>query len=260
MCEKTHVSGGKMDIQRYNRQEKLKYLQGSGQKKLFAASILLVGAGGLGCSVLQGLAGAGIGRIGIMDHDRITLNNLNRQFLYTPADIGRWKTEVAAAWLARFSPGIQSEVYTYRLTRANADLAEEFDLVIAAVDNLETRLLLNEACVRRNIPLIDGGINGWGGCLFYVKQAGGPCLACLYPQAMENDREPAAFGTMAGMIGMAQAQMAVLALTGHTEGFEGKYIWFDGVNMEFHHTIIQPQSGCVVCGGHAQKQAGNESN
>lgn len=244
-------------MQRYNRQEKLKYLQGGGQKKLFAASVLLAGAGGLGCSVLPGLAGAGIGRIGIVDDDRITLDNLNRQFLYIPADVGRQKPEAAAAWLARFSPDIRSEIYTHRLTRENADLVEDFDLVVAAVDNIETRQLLNEACVRRGIPLIDGGIRGWGGSLFYVKPGGGPCLACLYPQADKTDTEPAAFGTMAGIIGMAQAQMAVLALTGHTEGFEGKYIWFDGVRMEFHHTVIKPQSGCAICGEYAKEQAGN---
>ena len=131
------------------------------------------------------------------------------------------------------------------------------DRVVAAVDNIETRQLLNEACVRRGIPLIDGGISGWGGSLFYVKPGGGPCLACLYPQADKTDTEPAAFGTMAGIIGMAQAQMAVLALTGHTEGFEGKYIWFDGVRMEFHHTVIKPQSGCAICGEYAKEQAGN---
>lgn len=240
-----------MDRKRYDSQAKIKYLQGSGQKKLFAASILLVGAGGLGCSVLPGLAGAGIGRIGIVDDDRVTTENLNRQFLYTPGDTGRYKTEAAAAWLARFSPDTRTEVSTQRLTMANVEQVEEFDLVIAAVDNLETRLLLNEACVRRRIPLIDGGINGWGGSLFYVKPGGGPCLACLYPQAGGQEREPAAVGTMAGIIGMAQAQMAVLALTGHTEGFEGEYIWFDGAKMEFYHTKIQPQSGCVICAGHA---------
>ncbi|MFR5586044.1 MAG: HesA/MoeB/ThiF family protein [[Clostridium] scindens] len=155
------------------------------RERLERASVLVVGAGGLGCPVLTALAEAGVGRIGIMDGDVVERSNLNRQYLYTPSDIGKRKAACAGAWLQRFRPDIEFEISGRNVAdpgRMGKEIASSFDLVICAVDKVKTRLLINRLAKEAGKPLIDGAIDGHYGTVTAVTARQDPCLACMNPQ------------------------------------------------------------------------------
>lgn len=217
------MTGNKLSYDRYQRQIILKELGVEGQQKLANARVLVVGAGGLGCPVLLYLAGAGVGTIGLIDDDVVSLHNLHRQVLYQMGDLGRKKAEVAASRLQAINPEIRIEPYVTRLTNQNAAaLLTDYDVVVDATDNFATRYCVNDACVLLDKPLVYGAIAGFEGqvALFNATAQGGVVnYRDLFPDppdpgAVLNCAEAGVLGVLPGLIGTLQATEVLKLLTG----------------------------------------------
>lgn len=213
-----------IDTARYQRQIMLKELGIGGQNQLATAKVLVIGAGGLGCPVLQYLAAAGVGTLGIVDHDVVELSNLQRQILYTPGDIGLPKVTCAAARLQQFNPGITIIPYQLQLNNQNAiAMISEYDIVIDGSDNFPTRYMINDACVLLNKPLVYGALSVSEGqvSIFNVPDAAGIKVNYrdIFPTAPKpgevlNCAEAGVLGVLPGIIGTMQAAEAIKLITG----------------------------------------------
>jgi len=212
----------------YSRQISLPEIGTAGQARLTAARVLVVGAGGLGCPVLQYLAGAGVGCLGIVDADVLDASNLHRQPLYSLADVGRPKAELAAAAVARLNPSVKVETYPIRFDAQNAlELAQQFDLVIDCSDNFRTKFLVNDAAVLTRKAAVFASVYQYEGQLqVYKPSPDHACLRCLWPQASEdgivgNCAEAGVLGPVPGALGTLQALLVLkilLNLPGQLEG------------------------------------------
>lgn len=207
------------ELQRYLRQIMLPEIGLAGQEKLQQAKVLVIGAGGLGCPVLQYLTAAGVGTIGIADNDAVDITNLHRQILYNVQDIGNNKATTAAAKLALLNPFVQLQPFTEKVTTANAAvLMADYDLIIDGSDNFATRYLVNDTCVRLNKPFVSGAILGFEGQLSVYNYNGGPTYRCLFPEpsATANCAENGVLGILPGIIGayMANETVKLICNTG----------------------------------------------
>lgn len=209
---------------RYERQMILKGFGTAGQQKLFQSKVLVVGAGGLGCPILQYLAAAGVGTLGIVDHDTVELSNLHRQILYSVADVGRLKADCAAEKLSLFNPDIQVISYPLQLSNQNAALImSKFDIVIDGSDNFPTRYMVNDACALLNLPLIYGALSESEGqvAVFNVSDAAGRKVNYrdIFPNPPQpgevlNCSEAGVLGVLPGIIGTMQAAEAIKLISG----------------------------------------------
>ena len=202
----------------YSRQTALPEIGAAGQERLARASVVVIGAGGLGCAVLAGLAGAGVGTIGIVDHDVVDATNLHRQPLYAMVDVGRPKAEAAAERLSAYNPSIRLQPRVLRLDAATADSAiAGFDVVVDCSDNFSTKFLVNDAAMRANVPAVLASVYQYEGQLQVVRpDAGGSCLRCQWPDATRdgltgNCRQSGVLGPVPAVLGSLQA-MEVLKL------------------------------------------------
>ncbi len=240
--------------QRYDCQLVLPDVGERGQDALRAASVLVVGAGGLGAPVLYYLAAAGVGRIGIVDDDVVELSNLQRQILFATADIGRAKAEVAAERLAALNPEVGLEPHTARLTAATAfAVLDRYDVVVTAVDNFPTRYLLNDACVLRGKTLVDGAVLRMSGLAMTIKGGETACYRCLFPEPPPpagaiGCSEAGVLGPIPGVIGSIQALEVVKVLTGAGRPLYDRLLQFDGGAMAFTEVQIARVPSCPVCG------------
>ena len=236
-----------MELERYRRQLNIPEIGTEGQNRLAASSVLVVGAGGLGGPVLYALAGAGVGRLVVMDGDTVSLSNLNRQFLFTQADLGRPKAEVAARQLAAFNPELRVEGQVCQLDRENGKaMLAGCQLAVAAVDNLEGRLALNAVCVEQGLPLVNGGVEGWYGTIMAVEPRKTPCLACCYTgTAPEQSGE--ALGAVTGAVGSLMASVALQLLLGENP-IPGELLLYDGKRLELERVPVERSPSCPVCG------------
>lgn len=209
----------------------------AGQRRLLAGAVLVVGAGGLGSAVLATLAAAGVGRLGIVEFDTVSLSNLQRQLLYTTADLGRPKIEAAAERLAALNPAVRIDRHPVRLDDGNAaGLVEGFDLAVDCTDNFEARYALDRACAARGVPMVYGSAQGAGGqvSVFHAGGAGG--YADLYPERPPEATPGRPVGVLAplpGIVGSLQAMEAVKLLTGFGEPLVGRLLTIDARTMEF---------------------------
>ncbi|WP_181306350.1 HesA/MoeB/ThiF family protein [Rufibacter sp. XAAS-G3-1] len=222
---------------RYSRQLQLPGFGAESQKKLQNAKVLVVGAGGLGVPVLQYLAGMGVGKLGIIDGDQISLTNLHRQVLYNTAEVGQLKVEVAAQKLAQLNPEIQLIPYHTHLTPQNAlGILANYDLVIDATDNFEARYLINDACVLLGKPFVYGALHQFEGQVSVFNWQGGPTYRCLYPtppsaQEIPDCNTAGVLGVVPGLIGCQQALEAVKVLTGIGKSLSGYLLMLDFLNQ-----------------------------
>jgi adenylyltransferase/sulfurtransferase len=246
------------DFTRYARQMILPEIGKDGQNRLSAANVLCVGAGGLGCPVLLYLAGAGVGHIGIIDNDVVDESNLQRQTLYTMADIGRSKVVAAQERLQAFNPNLQVTPYNTRLTAENAlEILAPYDIIIDGSDNFATRFLVNDACVRLQKPLVYGSVQKFEGQASVFDAAQGPCYRCLFPEIPEPGMGPSCaeagvLGVMPGLIGMIQATEALKIILGTGNTLRGRLLVLDALSMAFHQIEIPKDKDCPCCGNHAQ--------
>ena len=236
-----------MELERYKRQIALPELGLEGQRRLAASSVLVVGAGGLGGPLLYALAGAGVGRLVVVDGDTVSLSNLNRQILFEQRDLGRPKAEAAAGRLAAFNPELRVEgVQTWLDGSNGAELLSGCQLAVAAVDNLPARLTLNAACAKAGIPLVNGGVDGWYGSVLAVEFGKTPCLACCYG-GTSPAQEPAALGAVTGAVASLMASAALGLLLGENP-IAGELLLYDGKRLELDRVPVERSPGCPICG------------
>lgn len=220
-----------------------------GQAKLAAASVLVVGCGGLGSTLLYDLCSMGVGRIGFCDGDVVALNNLNRQFLHTPADIGRRKVQSAYEKLHAYAPELTLEPHDTLLTDDNAlALVSRYDLVVLSVDSIPSRLIANRACVTAQKPLIDAGIHGMNGSVYTYRPGKTACLACFYAEQIRKKSTPIpSFAPIVSAISSLEAQCAANILLDLPNPTDGRMLLFDGSGMTTEFVNIVKNPNCPVC-------------
>lgn len=222
------------EIRRYGKQIMLPEIGIAGQEKLKKATVLVVGAGGLGCPVLQYLTAAGIGKICIMEFDTVDETNLQRQVLYGSDDVGKLKSIIAKNRLEHLNLLGKTEIINLRLEAANAtDIIKDFDLVVDATDNLETRYIINDSCVILNKPMVHGSIFRYEAAVSVFNYQGGPTYRCFNPGSKDaNSRNPkpadvGLFGVLPGIAGTFMANEVLKIITGAGEVLSGKILFFN---------------------------------
>ena len=235
---------------RYRRQMMLPEIGEEGQLKLGKARVLIVGLGGLGSISSYYLAAAGVGHLRIVDHDAVGLENLNRQLLHSTDDLGRPKAESASEKLLRLNPLCHVQTVIVNLGDRNAlGLAKDCSLIIDATDNVRTRHVLNRVSLKKQIPFIYGGINGWNGMAATFIPGKTGCFACLFPPRKPRGREPAipVLGPTVGVIASIQSMEALRILLGLPSQLAGKLFTFRGLDMRFRITPIEQNPECALC-------------
>lgn len=241
------------EIERYSRHLILPEVGMEGQRKLKAASILLIGAGGLGSPLGLYLAAAGVGRLGLVDFDVVDKTNLQRQIIHTTQDIGRPKIQSAKETINAINPNVQVDTYEVALTSENAmDILRDFDIVIDGTDNFPTRYLVNDACVLLGKPNVYGSIfrfEGQASC-FYAEK--GPCYRCLFPEPpppgmVPSCAEGGVLGILPGIIGLIQATEGIKLILGEGEPLIGRLVLFDALAMKFRELKLRKDPKCPIC-------------
>jgi len=241
-------------IERYSRQIILQEVGGIGQKKLLNAKVLIIGCGGLGSPCAYYLAAAGIGKIGLVDSDKVEINNLQRQIVHFTKDIGRQKTESAKEKLESINPDVQITTYPIRLTSKNImEVIKEYDIVVDGSDNFPTRYLVNDACVMCNKPLSHAGILRFDGQATTIIPHNGPCYRCVFPNPpppgmVPSCQEAGILGVVAGILGIIQATEVLKYILGKGELLIGKLLIFNALEMSFRKVNIHRNNNCPVCG------------
>lgn len=252
-----HQSSGKaIQDGRYERQMWMKQVGARGQKRLEKASVLVIGAGGLGSPILFYLAAAGVGTIGIVDGDTVSLSNLNRQLIYVTDDIGQPKALAARKRLLALNPEVHIEAYPSRLDPKNAcALFSAYDLIVDATDNYSARYLISDAAVLFNKPLFIGAVSNLHGMAFTVIPRKTACFRCLYrktPSAAmaRKERARGILGTTAGALGSIVAQNVLKYILGCGDWLAGQLLLMDGEDNRFELVPIERDQECPVCGDH----------
>jgi adenylyltransferase/sulfurtransferase len=217
----------------------------------------VIGAGGLGAPLLQYLAAAGVGTLGVIDHDTVDLSNLQRQVIHRTGDIGTAKVASAARALAEINPEVTVRAHKERLTMANAErLVAEYDIVADGSDNFATRYLLNDTCYRLRKPLVAAAILRFDGQISTYKAwhgAGHPCLRCVFPEAPSEDAVPSCaqagvLGALAGTLGALQATEVVKEILGIGRSLSGRLVTYDALDTSFDEMAIAKRPECPTCG------------
>jgi molybdopterin/thiamine biosynthesis adenylyltransferase/rhodanese-related sulfurtransferase len=246
----------KEEVMRYSRHLIMPEVGMEGQLKLKAAKVLCIGTGGLGAPLGQYLAAAGVGRIGLVDFDKVDATNLQRQILFSTSDVGRPKIEAAANRLRGLNPDIQIDTFETMLTSANAlDVIRDYDIVVDGTDNFPTRYLVNDACVLLGKPNVYGSIFRFEGQASIFGYPSGPCYRCLYPEPpppglVPSCAEGGVLGVLPGIVGSIQATETLKLIIGKGEPLIGRLLLFDALAMRFRELRLRKNPECPVCGAH----------
>ena len=257
MVSSTQIDLNEDNLERYSRHVKLKEIGVLGQKKLESARVLVVGAGGLGSPVIQYLSAAGIGKIGIIDDDKVELSNLQRQILYKTEDIGRKKVEVAHNISRSINPNIKIYSYPNRLEKNNIrDVVSKYDFIADGSDNFETRFLINDICFFEKKILVSAAVTQFDGHISTFKpQDGGPCYRCLHPSQSDDDvwncENMGILGSLAGTIGSLQASEIIKEILGIGRSLSGWLLIYDGLETTFREVKLLPDPQCPLCSNNA---------
>ena len=244
-------------LERYARHIILREVGGAGQARLLDAKVLVVGAGGLGSPLLMYLAAAGVGTLGIVDDDRVTLSNLQRQIAHGTDDLETAKTASAAEAVARLNPDVTVIRHDERLAVDNAlALISQYDVVADGCDNFETRYLVNDACFLAHRPLVSAALGQFEGQLatfraFEAKEAK-PCYRCLFPEAPDPETvtscaEGGILGALAGVMGSLQATEVLKTILGVGDDMAGRLLIYDALAASFRTVKVPPDSKCALC-------------
>ncbi len=250
------VSLTPQELVRYSRHIGLAEVGEDGQRQLKRASVLIVGAGGLGSPAALYLAAAGVGRIGIADFDTVDLTNLQRQLLHDTDRVGQRKTDSARARLGAINPLVQIETIDEELTAANAlDIVGAYDVVIDGTDNFRTRYLTNDACVLLGRPNVYGSVLRFEGQASVFATPDGPCYRCLFPEPpppglVPSCAEAGVLGVLPGLVGTIQATEAMKIILGIGETLAGRLLLIDALAMGFRTIRLRRDPGCPACGTH----------
>jgi len=241
-------------IERYSRHIILKEIGGEGQKKILDAKVVIIGAGGLGSPIAYYLAAAGVGKIGIVDSDKVDLSNLQRQILYFTKDVGKLKTESAKEKLTAINPDCEVVPHTTRINAQNVlDIIGNYDAVINGSDNFPTRYLINDACIISKTPLFEGAVIGFSGQAMTILPHESACYRCLYeepppPGLVPSCQEAGVMGATPGVIGLIQATEVVKWILGKGKLLTNRVLIYSGLDMEFNEIPIARNPKCPVCG------------
>jgi sulfur-carrier protein adenylyltransferase/sulfurtransferase len=242
-------------VQRYSRHIILPNIGGKGQRRLLDGSVLVIGAGGLGSPVAMYLAAAGVGKLGIVDFDRVDVTNLQRQILHTTADVGRPKVESAVEHLRAINPTIEIVGHDTLLYSTNVfDVMDGYDVIVDGTDNFPVRYLVNDATQFLGKPLVYGSIYQFEGqASVFMPGQETPCYRCLFPSppppgTVPSCAEGGVFGVLPGFIGSVQATEAIKILTGEGVTLEGRLLLYDALTMDVQEVKIRWDADCPVCG------------
>ena len=243
------------EIRRYSRHLILPEVGLAGQKKIRSASVLCIGAGGLGSPVAMYLAAAGVGKLGILDFDSVDFSNLQRQIIHGTKDVGRPKTQSAKETIAEINPNVEVVLYNARITSENAlDIIRPYDIVVDGTDNFPTRYLTNDACVLLKKPNVYGSIFRFEGqASVFAPHLGGPCYRCLYPEPpppgmVPSCAEGGVLGVLPGIVGTIQATEILKLALGRGSSLVGRLLLFNALDMKFRELKLRRDPKCPVCG------------
>jgi molybdopterin/thiamine biosynthesis adenylyltransferase/rhodanese-related sulfurtransferase len=245
---------GRRELRRYSRHLLIPEVGLAGQERLAAARVLVVGIGGLGSPVLQYLTAAGIGRIGAIDDDTVDETNLQRQTLFSTADVGRSKAAVAAERLRALNPGVRIDAIEGRFDARNArDLVRLYDVVVDCTDRFPTRYLINDACILEKKPDVYGSIFRFDGQVGVFGFDGGPCYRCLYPEAPPEGTVPTCaeggvLGALAGIVGAWQASETLKIVLGIGEPLRGRLMLIETLGARVREVRFDRDPDCAICG------------
>lgn len=246
------------ELARYSRHLRLPEVGLEGQRRIKAARVVVVGAGGLGSPAAMYLAAAGVGTIGLIDFDRVELTNLQRQLLHDTADVGRLKTESGRERLQALNPEVDVRVYDERLDSGNAmGVLDGYDIIVDGSDNFATRYLLSDAAVIGGLPLVYGAIFRFEGQASVFAAAEGPCYRCLFrepppPELAPNCAEAGVLGVLPGLIGSIQAAETLKLILGRGRSLAGRLLLVDALDMEFRELKVRRDPDCPACGERPQ--------
>ncbi len=242
------------EISRYSRQILLPEISMRGQQKMKAASVLLVGVGGLGSPIALYLAAAGVGRIGLVDADTVDISNLQRQVIHSTQSQGAWKVESARKRMLELNPQIRVETYATRIDHTNAEeISRGYDILVDGTDNIPSRYLLNDLAVLTHRPFVYGSIYRFEGQVSVFGAADGPCYRCMFPEPPPPGMVPSCstagvLGALPGLIGSIQAAETIKLITGCGRPLSGKLLLVDAIDMTFDRVNIRKRPGCKICG------------
>jgi len=241
-------------VHRYSRHIILPEVGGVGQKKMLNARVLLVGAGGLGSPIGYYLAAAGIGKIGVVDFDKVDISNLQRQILHTNDRVGMHKADSARLALEALNPDVRVELFKERLSSGNIlKIFEGYDYIVDGTDNFATRYLINDACVMLGKTNIHGSVFRFEGQVTVFKPKDGPCYRCLYPEPpppgmVPSCQEGGVLGALVGVIGTLQAAETLKLILEIGEPLVGKLLFYDALRGTFRRLKLRRDANCPVCG------------
>ena len=242
------------DTLRYARQIRLPEVGVEGQKRLSEASVLVIGAGGLGTPALHHLVASGVGRVGFVEFDHVDVTNLHRQTLYATPDVGRAKVEAARDRLGAINPGVTIEAHAVRLAAGNAEaLLSEYDLVLDGSDTFATRYVVNDASVRTRTPNVFASVSQFSGQISVFGTETGPCYRCLFPDPPPPDLIPncedgGVLGVVPSLLGTLQAAEALKLILGIGDPLVGRLLLIDVLAMEIREIAVQRDPTCPTCG------------
>jgi len=218
------------------------------QKKLKRSKVFIAGLGGLGSPIAIYLASAGVGELRIVDCDAVEISNLNRQILHWERDVGRKKAESAEEKLREMNPDVKVKAFSEMITEESVfDLIGDSDVIVDAMDNFETRYLLNRAAISKRIPFVHGAVYGFEGRVTTIIPGETPCLRCIYPRAPQKSKFPV-IGTAPGVTGIIEANEVIKLLTGYGELLKGILLIWDGYDSSFERIRIDRRENCEDCG------------
>jgi sulfur-carrier protein adenylyltransferase/sulfurtransferase len=245
------------EIARYSRHLIMPEVTLDGQKRIKAASVLCIGAGGLGSPIALYLAAAGIGRLGLVDFDVVDFSNLQRQILHGTDDVGRKKLNSARDRIKAVNPNVQVDLHDMMFRSENAmQVVQDYDIVIDGTDNFPTRYLSNDVCVLKKKPNIYGSIFRFDGqCTVFAPHLGGPCYRCMFPEPpppgmVPSCAEGGVLGVLPGIIGVMQAIEAIKMIIGIGDSLIGRLVSFDALKLRFKEFKIRKDPSCPICGEH----------
>jgi molybdopterin/thiamine biosynthesis adenylyltransferase/rhodanese-related sulfurtransferase/molybdopterin converting factor small subunit len=244
------------EVQRYSRHLIMPEVGVDGQRKLKAARVLCVGAGGLGAPASMYLAAAGVGTLGLVDFDVVDASNLHRQIIYGTPDVGKRKLEASRARLEAMNSGVKVITHELALTSKNAlDVLKDYDVILDGTDNFQTRYLVNDACVLLGKPNAYGSIFRFDGQASVFAVKGGPCYRCLYPEPpppglVPSCAEGGVLGVLPGVIGIIQATEAIKLILGAGQPLVGRLLLYDALQMRFRELKLRRDPDCPICGDH----------
>jgi len=238
------------ELTRYSRQIMIPNWNVEGQLKLKNAKVTIVGVGGLGCPVALYLTAAGIGKITLIDREKVELSNLNRQILHWSRDVGKFKTLSALEKLSELNPSINFESYEEQVDEKSIrKMIKGSNVVVDCLDNWKTRFILNEACVTERIPLVHAGVHSWYGQITTIIPGESPCLRCILPETPKEEEKFPILGVTAGILGLLEALETIKLIVELGKPLVGRMLFFDGETLSFQEARIQRRRDCPVCGG-----------